>query len=90
MGASISSRIPRCSAASRRDAQASEPERPFWRAHCGETAQPAEDDMIAALDSIKMLELLSKINDLEHELRTVEISTKVTSPARGRASLATH
>jgi aryl carrier-like protein len=46
--------------------------------------------MIAALDSIKMLELLSKINDLEHELRTVEIYTKVTSPARGRASLATH
>ena len=52
------------------------------------TAEPADDDVMAALDSIKELELLSKINDLEHELLTVEISTK--SPSRERASLATN
>ena len=38
------------------------------------------DDVMAAMDSIKELELLSKINDLEHELLTVEIATKIGAP----------
>jgi hypothetical protein len=45
---------------------------------------PMHDEVLAAMDSIKELELLSKINDLEHELLSVEISTKIGgSPAVG-------
>ena len=53
----------------------------------GEAAH-MEDDVMAALDSIKELELLGKINDLEHELLSVEIGTK--SGRAERASLATN
>lgn len=45
---------------------------------------PMHDEVLAAMDSIKELELLSKINDLEHELLSVEIATKIGgSPAVG-------
>ena len=47
----------------------------------GEGGAPIHDDeVLAAMDAIKELELLSKINDLEHELLSVEIATKIGGP----------